>query len=57
MITLSSALAEVGKLDEAFAMSERALALAESSQSDQLALQLQDRLALFREGKAFHAGP
>lgn len=57
MITLSSALAEVGQFDQAIAISERALALAESSQSDQLTLRLQDRLALFREGQAFHAGP
>ena len=56
-VTLSFALAETGRFEQAIVATEKAIAVAELLKKDGLTLRLQARLALFREGKAFHAGP
>ena len=57
LMTLATALAEVGRYDEAVEMTELAMALADEQQSDQYLHRLRVRLDLFREGRAYHEGP
>ena len=54
---LGAALAEVGRFPDAAGLAERAIALARSQGRADLAGQIEERLALYREGRPYRAQP
>jgi tetratricopeptide (TPR) repeat protein len=56
LLTLATAFAEAGQLDEAVKTAEKALSLATAESNQKLAADLQHRLQLFRSGRPYHYG-
>jgi len=54
--TLAAAYAEAGRFEEAVATARRALDLAESREQVDVATQIQEHLALYEAGQAYHEG-